>query len=316
MSLQSEPGEPHPLSTPRFVQAPRRNHPLRTARATYLLLFINVLVFALMFRHGPVPPMLRAHQFAGTMTAPFELDTLQHFGGSDGELVLDYGQWWRLLTAIFVHVNLLHLAVNMWCLWNLGVLGEPLLGREGLIATYVLTGVAGNLCSLGLTVLLRQDELVAGASGAVFGIAGILIILLSNKRLSLPWAELRALRRSVVLFAVLNLLIGLAPQMVLPVLPRGALGKIPMDLSPLEHIDNTAHLGGFFCGLAMGLALFPRMMSGRGSYRMRQRVTFAGMALALMLFAYGIRSFHGRPGRLQTRIELPALVRARTTKTP
>ena len=63
--------------------------------------------------------------------------------------------------------------------------------------------------------------LVVGASGAVFGIAGILIVLLSNKKLSLPWSELRSLRRSVVLFAVLNLLIGIRRRSCCRWLPPG-----------------------------------------------------------------------------------------------
>ena len=65
-------------------------------------------------------------------------------------------QWWRLLTATFVHVGLLHIATNMWCLWNLGLLGEPLLGPVGLIAVYLITGIAGNLLSLCSNVIPPQ----------------------------------------------------------------------------------------------------------------------------------------------------------------
>src|SRR6202042_1380244 len=96
-----------------------------------------------------------------------------------------------------------------------GWVGEPLIGRRGLFVVYLLTGMAGNLCSLAFS----PGDMVVGASGAVFGIAGILIVLLSNKKLSLPWSELRALRRSVVLFALLNLLIGMAPQIILRLAP-------------------------------------------------------------------------------------------------
>ena len=72
---------------------------------------------------------------------------LIHYGANDTWLVLHH-QWYRLLTATFVHVGLLHIATNMWCLWNLGILGEPLLGPFGLVAVYILTGIAGNLLSL------------------------------------------------------------------------------------------------------------------------------------------------------------------------
>ena len=199
-----------------------------------------------------------------------------------------------MLTATFVHVNLLHLLVNMWCLWNLGLLGEPLLGRRGLVAVYLLTGLAGNLLLAGCDAFARQDALVVGASGAVFGIAGILIVLLSNRKLSLPWKELRSLRRSVVLFAVLNLLIGMLPQITAAAAAGSVLTQLPCDLGTLTHIDNMAHLGGCLCGLLMGLPLFPRMLSGRASYRERQRITFAGAALVLALFAYSVATFHAQ----------------------
>jgi rhomboid protease GluP len=164
----------------------------------------------------------------------------------------------------------------MWCLWNLGMLGEPLLGPLGLTAVYVLTGVAGNLLSMAWSVWQRSLEQVgAGASGAVFGIAGILIVLLSNKRLPIPWSELQRLRRSVIQFAILNLVIG------------GA--TIFFDVI---RIDNSAHVGGFLSGLAMGVPLVPRMTSGRQKYLLRQKITFAVSALALSLFGYWIVSLH------------------------
>jgi rhomboid protease GluP len=136
---------------------------------------------------------------------------------------------------------LIHIATNMWCLWNLGLLGEPLLGPWGMVAVYMLTGVAGNLLSLLVNVLMRDFVSVgAGASGAVFGIAGILIVLLSNKKLPIPSFELHRLRRSVIQFAGLNLVIGLA-TVILPVI----------------RIDNSAHVGGFLSGLALGVPLVP-----------------------------------------------------------
>jgi rhomboid protease GluP len=263
----------------------RRTFRFKDSPATYLLLGANTLVFLIMLPFGPLPAMARAHQFGGMLTAPFDFAVLAGFGGSLASAVLNDHQWWRLFTALFVHVNILHIAVNMWCLWNLGLLGEPLLGRNGLIYTYVITGVAGNLLSLGFAVWTRSDELVVGASGAVFGIAGILIVLLSNRKLRVPWEELKSLRRSVIQFAVLNLVIGLAPQFLLPMAP---LKKLPIDLSSLTHIDNSAHLGGFFAGLALGLPLLPRMTAGRQAYRRRQRWVFAAGAFLLVLVGYAL----------------------------
>ncbi len=256
--------------------------------ATYLLIAINLVVYALMFRSGPVPGLVHHHQWSGILTASFDADTLVRFGGTASPLV-QQGEWWRLVTGTFVHVTLLHIALNMWCLWNLGLFGEPLLGRQGLVAVYLLTGTAGMMLSFGWSILTGQDGLVAGASGSVFGIAGILIVLLSNRKLALPWDELRGLRRQVIFFAVANLAIGMVPN-VLGIASSEQLRRVHLDAASLPRIDNTAHLGGFLSGLALGLPLLAKMTTGRASYRARQRVTFAVAALVLCLIGYGLKA--------------------------
>jgi rhomboid protease GluP len=253
--------------------------------ATYTLLGINLLVYAAMFAYGPVPGMLHQHDLAGVLTASFNIDTLVRFGATNSQFVLA-GQWWRLVTGTFVHITLLHIALNMWCLWNLGLFGEPLLGRRGLVVVYLVTGTAGMLLSFALAPA-NADVTVAGASGAVFGIAGILIVLLSNRGLAVPWNELRSLRRQVIFFAVANLAIGMAPG-VLGMASPGQFAHLHLDPAILPHIDNSAHIGGFAVGLALGLPLFPRMTSGRSAYRARQRVTFTVAALLLCLLAYAV----------------------------
>jgi rhomboid protease GluP len=236
----------------------RRTRSILSAPGTYVLVGINCAVFVWMVLHGVSP------------SEP-TIEQLKHFGAANAWLIL-HGQWYRLLTATFVHVGLIHIATNMWCLWNLGLLGEPLLGPWGMIAVYMLTGVAGNLLSLLVNVLMRDFISVgAGASGAVFGIAGILIVLLSNKKLPIPAFELHRLRRSVIQFAALNLIIGLG-TVILPVI----------------RIDNSAHVGGFLSGLALGVPLVPRMTSGRTRYLQRQKLTFAAAAFFLSLFGYWI----------------------------
>lgn len=269
--------------------------------ATYLLVGINLLVFVLMFRHNPAVAEWRSHvwhtpaggfDFRGSLrffwhilNVQFDPDTILRFGGSETVAVLK-GGWWRLLTSTFVHVTILHLLINMWCLWNLGFFGEPLLGKPGLVAVYLLTGVSGMMLSLAASVFVRQDGIVAGASGAVFGVAGILIVLLSNRELPMEWKELRSLRRSVVLFAVLNLAVGVVPRLL------AALPATWLTRSHMPEVDNTAHLGGFLSGLALGFPLFPRMMSGKASYRARQGLVFVCGALLLCLFGYGLLMFN------------------------
>lgn len=257
--------------------------------ATYSLVLANLLVFAVMFRFGPWPELMRQHQWGAMFTAQFDYDTLVRFGGCSSWDVL-HGGWWRLLTAAFVHATILHIALNLWCLWNLGLFGEPLLGKPGLVVVYMLTGIAGNLLSLTWSVFARTESLVVGASGAVFGIAGILIVLLSNKGLIKPgldWKDIRGLRSQVILFAVANLVLGVAPNFA-PMMSESALRVLHVNARNLPHIDNTAHLGGFVCGLLLGLPLFSQMTVGKREYRARQRVTFAAAALLMGLFGYAV----------------------------
>jgi rhomboid protease GluP len=238
----------------------------RSAPGTYLLLAVNCAVYLWMVTHGV------------SAKDPTEANLL-HYGANQTYLVL-HGEWYRLLTATFVHVGLLHLATNMWCLWNLGMLGEPLIGPFGMVAVYMLTGIAGNLLSMAANVFGALathdprilDQVGAGASGAVFGIAGILIVLLSNRRLPFPWDVLRNLRRRVVQFAAINLVIGLGTMFV----------------NVGIRIDNMAHIGGFLSGLALGVPLVPRMTAGRERYLNRQKITFAVACFVLALFGYGI----------------------------
>jgi rhomboid protease GluP len=254
--------------------------------ATYALMGVNIAVYLVMFRSGPIPALAHSHQWMSLLTASFDIDTLTRFGATSSEAV-QHGQWWRLVTGTFVHVTLLHILLNMWCLWNLGLFGEPLLGKRGLIAVYLLTGTAGMLLSYTWSVVNVEPGLVAGASGAVFGVAGILIVLLSNRKLSVPWEELRKLRRQVILFAAVNLVLGLVPN----VLSMGSAALLHFDPANLPRIDNSAHLGGFLSGLALGVPLFPKMLSGKASYRHRQGITYTFAALALCLFAYALAKF-------------------------
>src|SRR5271168_2571137 len=226
----------------------------RSAPATYLLLAINCAVFLWMVTHGVDP------------RDPSEA-ALLHYGANQTNLVL-HGQWYRLLTATFVHVGLIHLATNMWCLWNLGMLGEPLLGPYGIVAVYVLTGVAGNL----LSTAVHPQIVGAGASGAVFGLAGVLILLLKAKLLPVPPQEIRRLRKSVIYFALLNFVIG----------------GTTMVLRTSIQIDNMAHLGGFLCGLALGAPLVPRIGSARSEFAVRSWAAYGGMTVLLLAFGYGL----------------------------
>jgi len=95
------------------------------------------------------------------------------FLGQYNLLVLKYGWWWQLITSMFIHRSIMHFLFNMFWLWLLGVQYERMFGGESLIFTYVLSGLAGNI----LTLLLSPLNVVSlGASGAIFGIFGVLLL--------------------------------------------------------------------------------------------------------------------------------------------
>jgi membrane associated rhomboid family serine protease len=98
---------------------------------------------------------------------------LLKWGANWGPLSL-HGQPWRILTSNYVHIGILHIALNMWCLWNLGGLAELIFGGWTLLLTYTLSGLAGSIASLWWHPMVVG----AGASGAIFGLAGALIAAL------------------------------------------------------------------------------------------------------------------------------------------
>jgi rhomboid protease GluP len=259
------PGGDMPLQQP--VRRPRSSW--ASAPATYLLVGINCAVFVAMVANGV------------SIGAP-TTGQLMHWGANNAGSVLINGEWWRIVTAMFVHVGILHLATNMWCLWNLGLLAEPLMGSAGVLAVYLLTGAAGNLLSTDLNWLwpIRDGAggvffpAGAGASGAVFGIAGALIVLLKSNRLPVPPLELKKLRKSVIYFAALNLILGLS------------ISGCNMFVHSSLNIDNMAHLGGFTCGLLFAAPMVPRPGSPRAMFQTRLRLA-VGMVLGLLgLFGF------------------------------
>jgi len=268
---------PGPQMPPQqVVRRPRSTW--ETAPATYLLVGINCAVFLAMLARGL------------SIIAPTP-DQLMRWGANNAGSVLIYGEWWRIVTAMFVHVGILHLATNMWCLWNLGLLAEPLMGSFGVLAVYILTGAAGNLLSTFSGWVLYGPDWVrfhttpgfemtavfpagAGASGAVFGIAGALIVLLKSKRLPLPPLELKKLRKSVIYFAALNLVLGLS------------ISGGNLFLHSGLNIDNMAHLGGFGSGLLFAAPMVPRLGSPRSVFNMRLRLAVGMVVGLLVLFGF------------------------------
>jgi rhomboid protease GluP len=180
---------------------------------------------------------------------------LVHWGANYGPFTLS-GQWWRLLTCVFIHGSFLHIAFNMWCLWDLGALAESLYGHWTFGTVYLITGVAASLAS----VAWNPNVLSVGASGAIFGIAGALIASFYLGEFSLPRAAITGTLRSVVVFVGYNLVFG----------------------AVASRTDNAAHVGGLVSGLILG-ALIARVAPDRGAPMRR----IAVLALVLVMVGGG-----------------------------
>ncbi|MCC3158284.1 rhomboid family intramembrane serine protease [Hymenobacter sp. 15J16-1T3B] len=220
--------------------------PRRGYVVTPVLIVACLLVFVLMAVNG------------ANLMLPAGEDLLR-WGADYGPLTLGEGQWWRLLSSAFVHIGIIHLLLNMYALLNIGLLLEPRIGPVRFGLAYLLAAVGGGLASL----WWHDYTVSAGASGAIFGMYGVFLALLTTNVVE---AEVRKeLLGSITAFVGYNLLFGLA-----------------------GNIDNAAHLGGLLTGLLVGYGLWPTLRPGVPA--LRQHLLTTALALALLAgagWAYG-----------------------------
>jgi rhomboid protease GluP len=188
---------------------------------------------------------------------------LLEWGGNYRPLTVD-GQYWRLSTSIFVHGGLLHVSMNMLALFDIGHLLERQIGKLMQLVIFLLSGLVGSLCS----VIWHPDTVGVGASGAIMGLAGALLVWLA-----LPTLDQSAvIERKVQLRA---LLVGVSLT-----LGVGAFS---------QRIDNAAHAGGLLTGVLLGLLMYALERSQPNA---RRRAAGAGVLLlgGLFVVAVGMRA--------------------------
>jgi membrane associated rhomboid family serine protease/Flp pilus assembly protein TadD len=197
--------------------------------------------------------------------SPMEMsgEIMLHFGANYAPDTLS-GQWWRLVTYMFLHKDVWHIFFNMWCLWDLGRLCESLYGRWTYAAIYFITGIAGGLVSVGW----HPGVLSIGASGAIFGLAGALIASFYLGEFSLPRIAISGTLRSLVVFAVFNIVIG-----------------------QFFGVDNACHIGGLVSGLILG-ALIARL-APRVDNPVRRVSVVVTVAVFVLLAGLGVRQWGG-----------------------
>jgi len=210
---------------------------------TTALVGINVAVFVAMTLTGisPINP---------------QTGQLLRWGANWGPLSLGV-QPWRILTSNYLHAGIIHIGLNMWCLWNLGFLAERIFDPWTYVLTYTACGLAGSIASLWLHPMVTG----VGASGAIFGLAGALIAALYLGHLPISRDAIRGTLRSLVAFAGYNLFFG----------------------AVVPAIDNSAHIGGLVCGLVLG-AFLARHLTAPPEVRQTSRaITFVATAVILLV---------------------------------
>jgi rhomboid protease GluP len=158
-------------------------------------------------------------------------DILEAMGGNGLSLVLEDGQWWRLLSHAFLHVNFIHLVVNLVALWSFGSFLEGLLGWRRYLLLYGLCALAGGVAS----ALIAQVERSVGASGAIWGLMAAGVALVRRGQTAMPEVVAARLRPRLMWVLAVNAGISVLPQL-LPGLPR---------------IDLYAHAGGGLMGFVL-----------------------------------------------------------------
>lgn len=180
------------------------------------LLVVNIAIYILMSREAiPDTPAAHAQQ-------------LIRWGSNAGSRTLN-GEWWRLVTSMFLHGSVLHIAFNMIVLAQVGSLVERMFGRLRFSLLYLIAGICGSLVS----VMWNPHVNSVGASGAIFGIIGGLLAFVRKPDSGVPHTIAKSLRGSITFFLLFNVVAGLI----------------------YPYTDNAAHFGGLAGGYLAGLLL-------------------------------------------------------------
>lgn len=211
-SIKSEEDDNEPKHKVKFNDlVPNKNYLF-----TPIIIYINVFIFLLMLLFG-------VHFFTPSV------DSLINWGGNLRYLTI-HGQFWRLLTSIFLHSGIIHLAANMYALLFVGAALEKAIGKNKFLFSYLVTGIVASLNSL-----MFHDNIVSvGASGAIFGLFGVLLALLLFKEFNVNDVSKKNLLSSVGFFIFYNIIYGFNKA----------------------GIDNAAHIGGLISGFIIGLLFY------------------------------------------------------------
>ena len=275
------PAGTQPLS---IQQSPQDKEAIRFARAvlnrpykfTVVLLIANIFVFLMMSESSGMQSVASWPGFSEPVLATY--------GAKLNYLIAQYRQWWRFVTPMFIHINFLHLFINMFSLWMVGPYVEKLYGSAKFVVFWVFSGIVSIIASyltvrpdlatgfLARFLFKAVDTPSAGASGALFGLVGVLFVFGIKFRHELPEGFKRAFGVGMLPIIVINLIIGF--------IGRG-------------FIDNAAHLGGLMTGVVLAMAAEYRRPGDRASASPAWRVLQAlSLVIVVAAFYKVVRNFN------------------------
>lgn len=178
--------------------------------------------------------------------------TLLQAGALESQLVSS-GQWWRLVTCVFVHIGVIHLLFNLYALVSVSRLLEKEIGSARYFCLFLLAGIGGSAASFAL----RREVVMAGASGALFGLIGFSIAFFRRQ----GGVQAREIQSFMVRWAIYGFVFGL-----------------------IVRADNLAHAGGFAAGFLIG-----SVMEFRGDEKIRRAPAWrilAGLLFLVLAFSF------------------------------
>jgi membrane associated rhomboid family serine protease len=247
----------------------------RPATFTFAFIIANVFIF-----------LLTVFAAGGTGSDAIFNTVLIQFGAKKNYLI-NQGQWWRFVTPIFLHGGYAHLLMNMYGLWILGPYVERLYGSAKFVVFWVLTGIAGVVASyltvrpmmhaggpVGRFLFKAEDAASVGASGALFGLIGVLFVFGIKFRHELPEGFKRAFGTGMLPTIMLNVFIGFV----------------------FPFIDNAAHMGGLVAGVLLALFVgYKRPHERAGVATLWHVLQVGALALVLASFFMVWRRYTGPP---------------------
>lgn len=227
----------------KFLTQLKADH--RSIYVTQAIIALNILAFIAIIRMGanPLDPSPDVLLDAGANFGPFTLA----------------GQWWRLLTSLFLHFGLIHLLLNMNALYQIGQIMERLSGKSIFLLNYLGCGLMGSFAS----VYFNNRAISAGASGAIFGIFGSLFGYFLREKQGIPLDVVKKLRNSALVFALFNLFMGFTAS----------------------GIDNAAHIGGLLTGVILGFLTALPLESNNRQKLFSRRFATAVVTISMLLAA-------------------------------